>query len=390
MAERKPRVLIITQHYLPGWKTGGPVRSIANMIEHLGDAFEFRVLTSDRDLGDQVAYPHITEGISWYPQGKALVKYLAPSQQAFWPLLKEIRAVDYDLLYVNGLLPNFSVFAVLGHWLKLLPVKPVIIAPRGHLEVGALSIKSRKKQYFLTVAKALSLYKRVLWHAASENERDDILRMLPSIKPGMITVVPNLPTSLINSTQNRILKQSGCLKLVFFSRVSRKKNLDFALTVLSNGIAGEVEFDIYGPIEDELYWAQCQQQIAALPSDITVRYCGAVNPDDVQGILSQYHLFFLPTRGENFGHVIYEALAAGCPVLISDQTPWNSVNQHGAGWAISLEHPQRFRDCISRMVLLDDSEWREYQQAARHFSSQYTAKSRAVEDMRAFLSALAN
>lgn len=386
MTERKPRVLIVTQHYLPGWKTGGPVRSIANMIEHLGDAFEFRVLTSDRDLGDQTAYPHISEGVKWYPHGKALVRYLTPSQQGFWSLVQEIKTIDYDLLYINGLLSNFSVFAVVGHWLKLLPAKPLVIAPRGHLETGALSIKSRKKQYFLAVAKALNLYKQGVWHAASENERDDILRILPSIKPETITVVPNLPTSFSGATRGGAVKESGHLKLVFFSRISRMKNLDFALTVLSSGISGEVEFDIYGPIEDELYWAKCQQQIAALPSNITTRYCGEVSPDDVQGILSQYHLFFLPTRGENFGHVIYEALIAGCPVLISDQTPWSYVNDAGAGWALPLEEAVQFAEAIRAVMQMSPEAHLQMRQKAFQFAQSSVKIEQTIQATKALLS----
>ena len=60
MAIRRVTVLVFIGYYLPGYKAGGPVRSIANVVETLGDEFEFRIVTSDRDLLDEVPYPGIT------------------------------------------------------------------------------------------------------------------------------------------------------------------------------------------------------------------------------------------------------------------------------------------------------------------------------------------
>ena len=58
--------------------------------------------------------------------------------------------------------------------------------------------------------------------------------------------------------------------------------------------------------------------------------------------------FFFPTLGENYGHVIYEALDSGCPVLISDQTPWRGLSEVGAGWDLPLDKPDLFRQACKR------------------------------------------
>ena len=47
-----------------------------------------------------------------------------------------------------------------------------------------------------------------------------------------------------------------------------------------------------------------------------------ISPEQVHETFGKYDLFVFPTRGENFGHVIPEALAAGTPILLSDRTPW--------------------------------------------------------------------
>ncbi len=53
---------------------------------------------------------------------------------------------------------------------------------------------------------------------------------------------------------------------------------------------------------------------------------------------------------ENFGHVIAEALMVGCPVIISDQTPWTDVNNIEGGWSIALENPKEFVEAIQIIV----------------------------------------
>ena len=73
--------------------------------------------------------------------------------------------------------------------------------------------------------------------------------------------------------------------------------------------------------------------------------------------LAAYHLFLLPTRGENFGHVILEALSAGCPVLISDQTPWRGLESSGIGWALPLTEPERFRAVLNQCIAMDESKF---------------------------------
>jgi len=123
------------------------------------------------------------------------------------------------------------------------------------------------------------------------------------------------------------------------------KNLDFALRVLKT-VNSPLTFTIYGPKEDEAYWRTCEAMVADLPENIQVDYRGAVLPEQVRGVLRAHDVFFLPTRGENYGHVIHEALAAGLPVLLSDQTPWGDVVDAGVGWTLPLNDPAAFARVI--------------------------------------------
>jgi glycosyltransferase involved in cell wall biosynthesis len=129
------------------------------------------------------------------------------------------------------------------------------------------------------------------------------------------------------------------------------KNLDYALRVI--GCANvPLSFDIFGPVSDEGYWAECQSLIAKLPANMAVRYRGAIPNSDVRSRLASYDLFILPSRGENFGHAIFDALEAGLPVMLSDQTPWLNLEDQEAGWSLPLSQPARFAEIIEQFATM--------------------------------------
>ena len=78
-----------------------------------------------------------------------------------------------------------------------------------------------------------------------------------------------------------------------------------------------------------------------------------MTPDQVRATIARHDLFLLPTRGENFGHVIFESLAAGVPVLVSDRTPWRDLDARGSGWVRSLETPEAFVDVLESAAARD-------------------------------------
>lgn len=126
-----------------------------------------------------------------------------------------------------------------------------------------------------------------------------------------------------------------------------------------------------------------------LPSNILVSYKGSVSYDKVSDIFENYHLFFLPTHGENFGHVILESLSSGCPVLISDQTPWRDLENYGCGWALPLNAPEAFKEVITRCVYMDYFEHTQLVKKAYQFSEKVRKDEKIVlQNREIFLKAL--
>ena len=78
MAERKLKVLCFCDFYLPGYRAGGPIRTIANMVLNLGDEIDFHIVTRDRDFGSNEPYRGVAID-AWNTVGKAKVFYASPA-----------------------------------------------------------------------------------------------------------------------------------------------------------------------------------------------------------------------------------------------------------------------------------------------------------------------
>ena len=283
---------------------------------------------------------------------------------------------------MNGFFdPEFTIPALILRRLGLVPRRPTILAPRGEFSAGALGLKQARKQAYLLAARALGLIDDVWLHATSEQEAEEIRRGCPWARN--IVVGPNI-RSLGPLPQAAPRTDDGRLRIVFLSRIDRKKNLDYAIRVLSK-VRAPVTFDIFGPANDSAYWAECEQLISRLPAHVEVHYRGSIPNADVAATLAGYDLFLLPTRGENFGHAIFDALEVGLPVLISDQTPWRELERIGAGWSLPLADPDRFAATIDRMAALAPTERIALRRAARALAESSLQESDAVARMRAML-----
>lgn len=368
MKQHKPVILALVRYYLPGYKSGGPVRSISNMVDRLGDYFDYRIVTSDRDCLDPIPYGGVALD-AWNTVGKAKVYYLSQTACSPWTLARVCAQIPHDVLYLNSFFdPVFAQAPLLARRMGLLPEKPAVIAPRGELNAGALAIKRWRKAPYKRFTSALGLYQNLTWHASSDHECADIRRAVGTAA-GDIVVAPNLPpvsrTDPQEDCEGRRVEDP--LRIVFLSRIVPKKNLDYALRILSK-ISVPVRFDIYGPVGSEPYWNKCKALMADLPTNVSARYCGAVDHSQVSSVLRGYDLFFLPTRGENYGHVLMESLSAGTPLLIADTTPWRELARDGVGWELPLDLEQQFVDRIQIAAKVTNEEYKAWRKRVRTYA----------------------
>lgn len=372
--------MLFTNWYEPGFKAGGPIRSCVNFATHMKNEYDIYIFTSDRDLDDKQPYPQI-ESNCWTEQDGVQVFYASPAALNWESILVHVRRVKPGYVYLNSMYSRyFTIYPLLMKRIDMIKSQ-VVLAPRGMLHQGALQFKTGKKKIFLKALNFLGVPKYIHAHATDEQEKEDIHQYLPRIKK--VTVIPNFSPS-IQPPPVYIKKNRRKLRVVFISRIAPKKNILFLLSLLSQlPTHAELVFTIRGGIEDEGYWQNCISIIKQLPENISVQYGGPIDNKEVVNIIQQHHLFVLPTLGENFGHAIFEALSAGRPVLISDQTPWRNLEEQQAGWDLPLSDPTNFVQILQQVADMDDIEFQQWctgaWQYAKNFSESANLKEKYKE-----------
>ena len=345
------KMLILTGRYLPGYKDGGPVRSIINLTEIFGLEHEINIVCLDRDHGDNKPYDGVKIG-EYNTVGNANVYYAAEDDYNIQ--LIERLAAGMDVVYCCGPYGSYARSAMKLNRQHRLNC-PLVIAPMGSFSPEAYAIKGVKKRAYITLMRLMGMFDNVIWSVTSEREDAELKAVFGA---NIQTVIAqDLPRT--DELSHPKIKQAGHLDIIFLSRISRKKNLLAAaqiLKLLPNDIS--CDFDIYGIMEDENYYRECETLLKTLPANVKYEYKGEVDSEDVLEIMSGYDVFLFPTLGENYGHVIAEAMAAGAVPVISDETPWLNLEKSGAGYDIPLVNIAEYAAVLKELALEDEEAFR--------------------------------
>ena len=361
----RKKILFFADWFEPGYKAGGPIRSVSNMVSKLSNYHDIYVVTRITDFGSDIPYDNVEQN-KWVDYKGVKVKYLKDENLTQNRIEEIFEEIQPEFIHLNSMYSKLF---------TLLPLKvakqkrvKVVLAPRGMLGEGALKVKPLKKKLFFVYAKFKSLYNEVIFHASTENEKKEILKKFPNSK---VKVALNL-VDFKRFEYNPILenKPKEFLNLVYLSRVSPIKNLKYAIeSVLKSKPKREVKFNIYGPIEDERYWEECQSIIENTDL-ISINYKGEVEHKNVQETFSRYHCLILPTLNENFGHVFIESWSVGCAVLISNNTPWKDLESKNVGWNVDLTQQNEFSNIITELSKFTDDELISLVKSSVNFANQ--------------------
>jgi len=369
----KKSILIFIDWFLPGTKAGGPVRSVANMTDHLEQEFSFKIVCRNTDYCSTTPYQNIIPN-KWQPLNSfTQVLYLSKKKTTTSNIYRILKNTDYDILYINGIYSFY--FSILPIVFSRLLNRKTIVAARGMLSAQALEVKSAKKKAFLKLISILNLYKNIVFQATVNTEQQDIKKQFPRNK---VVIAPNLHRKIQEKELPVTNKENGKVKLFSLARISPEKNTLFAIECLQT-VRSEVIFDLYGEIYNEAYWTLCKNVIENLPDNITVNHKGSVDSAQIPIIISQYHFAFMPSLGENFGHAILESLCSGRTVIISDKTPWQNLQEKGIGWDISLSSSSNFTKTIEICATFSQNDFNIYCQKAFNFAQSYIGNTHSIE-----------
>ena len=357
------RILAFFDHFYPSVRSGGPAKSSLGFAEQLSLHYEITIVTSNHDFGDRTPYPAVIANTAT-PLHQFVVYYLDYEGSS---TMEQLIHSNPDYIYLNSFFSFHHTIKPLWLIRKLKPSSKVVLAPRGEVALSALQKSRLKKQIYSLVYRLLLEPGNLLYQASSLFEKVDIEKYLPNRD---IQVAPNLrpKSDFLKHQIIYIEKRKDELRICLIARIHPIKNIDRAIEFVSQLNNPRVIFDIYGFKEDEQYYQTCKK--LSQEAKCQVHLLPALAADEVIPVIGRYHLFFLPSQGENFGHSILESFIAARPVIISDQTPWRELDSQLAGFDLPIDS-YRMVDKLRYFLTIDDQEFQSWCLGARQMAIHY-------------------
>ena len=360
------KIFITIPWFLPAFRAGGPVQSIANLVKEFHEDVEYFIFCGDTDLNGAALEIETGKWLNYNDHTR--VWYSGPEKISD-SMVKQVEEIKPDILYIIGMFSwHFNMVPLL-----FCKAPKKILSTRGMLHPGALSQKKWKKKIYLEIFKLLAYHHKVCFHATDEEENKYISKYFG--KAATIFTAGNFPNKIDALPVAK--KDRGKLNLISIALISPMKNILMVLTAMGK-CNYHIEYNIYGPIKDPNYWELCKEKIKSLPGNTSVIYHKEIVPQKVKEVLLDAHIFILPSKSENFGHAIYEALSAGRPVVTSYNTPWNNLRESCAGMNVLLDDGIELLEAINFFAEMGNDELTHWSKCAHD----YAVKAIDVDEIR--------
>lgn len=332
------RVLIVCDYFPPSERAGGPSRSIWGIVRSEMHRHRIDVLTRDHDIGGTPVYS---------PEQTALVDSQLPATQVtrvskrhqYFTIVRELKKAcpAYDVVYLNSIWSTaYTILPLILRKLGIVRGSQVMLAPRGELSEGALSVKSVKKAVAAPILRWLTSGTGLYWHASSPREAADIRRFTRDRRQRIHVQANPAPSPALRATY----PANSTTTVAFIARMAPIKNF-LQLARAAQLVDFRLNIIVAGSLEDRGYWQKCLEILGACRDTVSIDIKGHLNDDQVVQLLQSVDAMVTPTLGENFGRSIAESLAQGCPVMVPDTTLWTQLIEKGAGWLIDTVEPDR-------------------------------------------------
>lgn len=352
-------LLILTDWYAPGFKAGGPITSIVNLAKLLKAHYTIFIVTGDRDLGDENPYPHIITNTWITGENNEQIFYCNQNKISKHILNTIIEVSNPNFIYYNSLF-SFQFAIKPLYFLRDYDAKSYL-SPRGMLHPKAVQQKGLKKKVFIGLLNKVPFFKKVTFLATDKKEQEYIHQA--GFK-NQVVIASNVP-SIENFEIPIPTTSQYCI--ITISRIAEEKNAIGAIKAVSK-LTGNIMYHWIGEAVDDTYYQEFLREVQMLPNNITFSQHGSLPQSKITALLSQSTFFFLPTHGENFGHSIYEALAAGKPSVIGENTPFADIEKYNAGFAVVSNDIEQQTKKLQLLIDLESEELLEKCLAARQFA----------------------
>ncbi len=251
-----------------------------------------------------------------------------------WPILSRFavssslaralghKAQEVDIVHNHSL---WSMVNVAAGWVVPGRRAKLVTSPRGTLSTWALS-RSRGVKRVLWPLQRRALSRADLLHATSEVELQEIRAQ------GFTAPVAVVPNGIDLPDLPLLRPDTGVRTLLFLSRIHPTKGLDRLLQAWAQLQPVHPQWRLVIAGRGEQAHMHEVQSLAAALGVRHVAFPGPLYGDAKAQAYFEADLFVLPTHSENFGMVVAEALAHGCPAMVSRGAPWPGLEPEGCGW----------------------------------------------------------
>lgn len=281
---------------------------------------------------------------------------------------------DFDILH-NHSLWSYSNFLV---GLSSKSKAKLVVSPHGTLTKYALKRRFLLKN-FLKPLQWKILERADLFHATAESEIEDIrslgFKQDIALIPNFINV-PEFNAHKVNTSKSK--------RLLFLSRIHPKKGLENLLEIwgLIQDDFLDWHLDIAGVGEDS--YVEYLKRKSVDMSLKRIKWLGGVYGEDKNNIYRNSDIFVLPTFSENFGMVVLEALAQGCPVLVTKEAPWESLNKFNAGWCVENKKETILNTLVNIMKYDSKSLWDFGDRGFSYVKDNFSLESNSMKMIRSY------
>ena len=264
----------------------------------------------------------------------------------------------FDIVHIHGLYRFPVTFSA---WLARKQNIPYIIRPHGSLDpflykqsrFGQIALPLKRLYEWLFDIPNMNNASAIHYTSTEEMERASFLKLrAPAV------IIPNgidweLFSTLPEPRQFRrtIGVEPQTPLVLFLGRINFKKGLDLLVPSFSQVVNKfpNARLCIVGP-DNEGYGSKVRQWCRETAISDKVIFVDHLDPIAVRQAYVDADVFVLPSYTENFGMTVVEAMACGCPVVISDQVNiWREVKEEGAGLVMGLD-PALIADAICNVL----------------------------------------